>query len=543
MMLSVSTTSRRIAAALAAVLAAMLTGAGTQARARTLHTVLEDDSSSLFAPSQLSQYMRTLRWLGVDELRISAEWKLEAPEPDSATPPSGAFRATDPSSYQTNGMQLLDNAVRAAAANRIKVIVDPAFSAPRWATTDTASHQTYGDPWYRTNVDVQQTAAWEQMLALRYSGRYTPPGQSAPLPRVDTFTLWNEPNESGYLQPQWNHGIAVSADWYRALVSQAYPAIKRVSPHATVLIGNTSDAGADAQAGKGGVPPLAFIRRLACVDAQLRPISDGSCARFRTVPADGYAHHPYERGAPPWVGSDPTQRDWAQMGDLPKLQSLLDQLVAMRRLAPGAQNLWLTEQGYESNAELPDRPWTEAQQAQLNADSEYLAWRDGQVVSFSQFLLRDTRTAETLTMRRLTDNARRQLFGTWTSGLVRENSVPKPAMWMFRSPIVARVISAGRVPATITGLGAILLNAPTELLEVWGRARPATSPSPVQITVYDGNLQLTQSTTTDSNGIFDVHTSVPIPSSGATSVHFGWPASDGTWQTSPITQPAVFPAP
>jgi hypothetical protein len=116
-------------------------------------------------------------------------------------------------------------------------------------------------------------------------------------------------------------------------------------------------------------------------------------------------------------------------------------------------------------------------------------------------------------------------------------------MWMFRSPIVARVISAGRVPATITGLGAILLNAPTELLEVWGRARPATSPSPVQITVYDGNLQLTQSTTTDSNGIFDVHTSVPIPSSGATSVHFGWPASDGTWQTSPITQPAVFPAP
>ena len=100
--------------------------------------------------------------------------------------------------------------------------------------------------------------------------------------------------------------------------------------------------------------------------------------------------------AGPWATSTPAEAGWAQMGDVPALQALLDRLVALHRLAPGAENLWLTEQGYESNAELAEMPWSEPQQAQLDADSEYLAWRDPQVTSFSQFLLRDTRSGETL---------------------------------------------------------------------------------------------------------------------------------------------------
>jgi hypothetical protein len=56
------------------------------------------------------------------------------------------------------------------------------------------------------------------------------------------------------------------------------------------------------------VPPLNFIRRLACVNTQLVPVSDGACARFHAVPADGYAHHPYERDAPPWARSSPAPR-------------------------------------------------------------------------------------------------------------------------------------------------------------------------------------------------------------------------------------------
>src|SRR5205807_7550604 len=121
-----------------------------------------------------------------------------------------------------------DVAVGAAARAGLGVIIDPAFSAPRWATSDRASSSP--NPLYRTNINVAALAAWEAMLARRYSGRFTPVGADVRLPRVGAFTLWNEPNGAGFLEPQWRDRVPASADWERALVQLAYPAIKRVSP-------------------------------------------------------------------------------------------------------------------------------------------------------------------------------------------------------------------------------------------------------------------------------------------------------------------------
>jgi hypothetical protein len=538
--------ARHCLATLAALLAlAALTS--VPAGARTLHTVLQDDNLALFSPRSLPQFVAELRWLGVDELRVSAEWKLEAPDPGAARPPAG-FDPSDPAAYSSSSMRLLDRAVRAAARAGLQVIVDPAFSAPRWATSGVPSGPSRSDPWYVTGINVDQLAAWEVMLARRYSGTFIPAGERTPLPRVAIFTLWNEPNERGYLAPQWQHGVPVSADWYRRLLEVAYPAIKRVAPYATILIGNTSAAGADLEAPTGGVPPLQFIRRLACVDAALRPVHDGACAHFRTLPADGYSQHPYERDAPPWVPSGAGHPDWGQMGDLPRLQGLLDRLVAMHRLAPGARNLWLTEQGYESNAQLSDEPWSEAQQAQLDADAEYLAWRDPSVQSFSQFLLRDTLTEQTLTRRRQTANPSALLPGTWTTGLERQDGAPKPALSMFRSPIVARVASGELAPAGATGgpaiSSAIPIIAPAVPLEleVWGRARPARAPTLVQVQLSEapgGTFRLARELSTDASGIFDV--TLPVPAARPLLLRFQWLDDRGGWQTSPSTAPQAFP--
>ena len=533
--------ARAVVLLLAALVLALpaASAAPPTASARILHTVLQDDDLALYHPDGLNRFVNDLRWLGVDQLRVSAEWKLEAPSPNSRRPPRG-FDPTDPNAYTGQGMRLLDLAVAAATRAGLTVIVDPAFSAPLWATGDPAPQSGVRDPWYNTNIDVRQAAAWEEMLARRYSGHYVPPGATVPLPRVDTFTLWNEPNEHGEVKPQWQNGIAVSADWERSLIALAYPAIKRVSPSATVLIGNTSDSGSDAQAGRGGVAPLVFIRRLACVDAQLRPISDGACAGFHTVPADGYAHHPYERDAPPWVPSGPGQAGWAQMGDLPRLQALLDRLVAMHRFAPGARNLWLTEQGYASNAQLHEMPWTEAQQAGLNAVSEYLAWRDPEVAAFSQFLLRDTLTSEVVALRARTGNPRAFIAGAWSTGLLREGFQPKPALWMFRAPVVARAVAAPG-PDTAAGLSSPVAGEPARLLEVWGRARPARQPTVVQVQVSDGSGAYAPAggAFTDVNGIFDVR--VGLPGDAAALVRFSWLAPDGSWQASSAVSPFAAP--
>jgi len=511
------------------------------AAARILHTVLQDDALSLFAPQALPWFLEELRWLGVDELRVSAEWKLEAPAAGASHPPRG-FHGDQPSSYTGAGMQLLDRAVRAAAASGLQVIIDPAFSAPRWATTPAAPLAASGTGWFNTNIDVHAAAAWEQMLARRYSGKYTPPGAASPLPRAVTFTLWNEPNNPLFLSPQWAGYTPTSADWYRSLVQLAYPAIKRVAPYATILIGNTSDSGAEDGVGANGVAPLAFIRRLACVNTQLQPVHDGACANFQTVPADGYAQHPYERTAPPWdPSSRSTQSDWAQMGDLPRLQALLDQLVKLRRLAPGARNLWLTEQGYETNAELTDRPWSEAAQGPLDAAAEYLAWRDPDVHSFSQFLLRDTLTRETLALRARIGDPHASILGTWTTGLVRAGLQPKPALSMFRSPVVARIVNAPS-PMSASALSTIVPADYANELEVWGRARPVRAPTLVQVQLsQDGaGFRGVTATSTDGNGIFDVRIGMPA---APLAIRFRWVAPDGAWQYSPATQPSAFPVP
>jgi hypothetical protein len=527
---------RKLTAVLLAV--GLAAGPAAGADARTLHTVLQDDSLSLFSPASVRQFTATLGWLGVDQLRISAKWDLEAPAARARLRPAG-FDAADPRAYDGSpGMQLLDAAVRAAAAGGLQVIIDPAFSAPLWATRD-RQPRPGTDPWLNTDIDVRELAAWEGMLARRYGGSYVPQGATAPLPRVGTFTLWNEPNQQGYLAPQWNGAVPVSADWYRSLVELAYPTIKAASPGATVLLGNTSATGGSAAVGNSGVPPLKFIRRLVCVDAQLQPITDGPCRGFRELPGDGWAQHPYERNAPPWVGSGTDDPDGAEMGDLPRLQALLDRLVAMHRLAPAVANVWLTEQAYASNAQLTDEPWTESQQAQLDAAAEYLAWRDPQAESFSQFLLRDTLVTQTLALRARTGNPTAAVPGTWATGLERQDGTPKPALAMFRSPVVARPIPS-TVPAS--WLPSSPAGAPAGLLEVWGRARPARQPTPVVVQVADGGSSAYRdaaTTITDANGIFD--TPVSVAAQAPVAIRFRWLAADGSWQTSPSVAPTEFP--
>jgi hypothetical protein len=232
------------------------------------------------------------------------------------------------------------------------------------------------------------------------------------------------------------------------------------------------------------------------------------------------------------------------MGDLPRLQSLLGRLVAMHRLAPGAENVWLTEQGYESNAQLPDRPWTEAEQASLNAASEYLAWRDPHAASFSQFLLRDTLTRETLALRARTGHPHALVVGTWTTGLVRENYTAKPALSMFRSPVLARTVGpVWPAPPFSAADLAPPMPGPTQYVEIWGRARPAAGGTVAQIQIASrpGVFETVATVVTDRNGIFDL----TLPAAGDTQpeVRFRWIDVSGAWQTSPAAAPLTFPLP
>ncbi|HYZ27667.1 MAG TPA: hypothetical protein VE570_01315 [Thermoleophilaceae bacterium] len=297
-----------------------------------------------------------------------------------------------------------------------------------------------------------------------------PEPAAPPLPRVSTWTIWNEPNHKGFVQPQWRKQgsrlVPSSPYIYRALVDAAYPAIKELQPDAMVLVGGTSSMGSERPASEtDGEPPLVFLRALACVDRKLRPITSGPCANFKPLPGDGYAHHPYSLlHTPDW--SDKKHPDYVMMGDISRLTGTLGRLAAMHRIDPAVRNVWLTEYGYESNPPDPIKPFSPAEQANLINWAEYLAWKNPQIESFPQFLLQDmgkVSAAEAAGGKRD--------YADWQSGLYFNDGAPKPAATSFALSLhvdCTRDVGGKRA----------------KLVVIWGHVRPGRGPR--QVTMESG---------------------------------------------------------
>src|SRR3954452_3311114 len=116
---------------LACSLAALLL-AGSGGSSRHLETALQDDALLLDRPAYVvRQTARTIAALGVDRVRLTANWSQIAPEPRSRARP--VFDATDPSAYPRGAWDRLDTAVRAVRDAGMQVMIDIGFWAPRWA--------------------------------------------------------------------------------------------------------------------------------------------------------------------------------------------------------------------------------------------------------------------------------------------------------------------------------------------------------------------------------------------------------------------------
>ncbi|WP_157260784.1 cellulase family glycosylhydrolase [Patulibacter minatonensis] len=426
-------------AALAAILPAVVAPTARAQPGSAVPLVVQDDAELLNrTPDRVRRDLGVARDLGVGVVRLTASWSRIAPDPRSTTKPGGAFRAGVPSTYAPGAWDHLDVAVREARRAGLRVLVDVAFWAPRWAV-DPASPDRDRP---RLRPDPAEFRAFATAVARRYDGSATG-SDGRPLPRVDLYATWNEPNHPAFLSPQWRREgtrfDAASADVYRAMHEAAAPAIREASPGATVLLGNlTSIGGRD---GEAGVPPLRFLRRLACVDDALRPVTDGACRDFRPVTADGLAFHPYTRYVTP--GTPAVGRDRVQLADQAKLQSLLRRLRDARRIvldgAPGVPApVWLTEYGYEAREDDPYQPFTRADQARFVGWSGYLAWRSPGVVSAAQFLIRDIDPAET----GLSEDDRRR-YRDWQSGVLDTHGAPKPAAGALALPFWPRIVGSG----------------------------------------------------------------------------------------------------
>jgi len=418
---------------LACTLAFLVLAGAPAGERRAFETTLQDDAALLHAPpSQVDSALRHIRSLGVDRVRLTASWSTLAPDAGARIRPGAPFVPTDSSTYPQTGWRALDHAVRSARQHGLDVQIDVAFFAPRWAVTRASRPPTRS----RYAPDPAQFAQFTTAVAQRYNGDFTDPAlKIIKLPAVRLWTTWNEPNNDTFLQPQWRkqgkRWIAAAAHVYRAMHEAAYDALKGVNPANKVLIGGTAATGSRVP-GKGSVPPLRFIRELACVDDKLKPLTIPDCKGYRPLRADGYAHHPYSRFTTPGM-SDPDPND-APIADVGRLADLLYTLAAQGRIAQKLP-LYLTEYGYETNGPDPFARFTPKQQAEFVGWSTYLAWRDPRVKMFAQFLARDIPGGEAGGAPGST-----RYWSDLQTGLFTADWQEKPAAAAWRLPFWAQVV-------------------------------------------------------------------------------------------------------
>jgi Cellulase (glycosyl hydrolase family 5) len=418
-----------------------------------MEVTVQDDALLIHRPpAEVTRTARRLRDLGADRVRLTAGWSALAPSQRSVKRP--AFDATKPDQYQAGPFRALDSAIKSAAATGLKVQVDLAFWAPRWAVARGVSRSSR----QRWRPDAVEFGRFAEAVARRYNGDFADPTskKGKRLPAVRLWTTWNEPNHPTFLLPQSER--TRSGRWrdvvphvYRAMHEAAYGAIKRVNPQNMVLVGGLSSRGAVRPGPTRNIPPLRFLREMACVDNRLRPLRDPACRDYHPIQADGFAYHPYSFEAPPSVPYGGP--DTVHLADLDRLSALLDELHKRGRIT-NALALYLTEFGYESNPPDTGRGVPPEVQSRYLSQSALLAWRNPNTRMFAQFLLQDMADPK-----------------NYQTGLLYPDGRDKPALQAFKLPFWPEARESN-------GQSFVL---------AWGQVRPGSGPQSVALEAQRGD--------------------------------------------------------
>ncbi|MEA2220607.1 MAG: hypothetical protein QOJ35_3233 [Solirubrobacteraceae bacterium] len=445
------TTLRRL---LLATLLLMSLAAPAAQAAHDQVSIIMDDDQLLYRGDRISSHtLVTARSLGAEVVRATILWRVAADGArlsnkeierlktktlrDRARAQRRRFKPTDPRTYPTRNWDRYDNLVKEAAQLGMRVYFTITGPGPSYA-------HRLAPPSQRANAGTYKPIptrfrAFVQAVGTRYSGRYRDEnGIRKALPRVALWSLWNEPNQPGWLSPQWENGVPASPALYRELYHAGHQGLE-LSGHGNdvILLGETSPLGSPLRGPRNGIRPVPFLRELVCVApngtqyagpaATARHCDD--FARFGPLKASAYAHHPYtKKGAPTIKPSVPDEITIANIGTL---GPLLDTLSAQSggKIASGLP-LLLTEFGYESDPPDPRNGIPLLRQAKFNELAEFLAYNQPRVAATTQFLIRD---AAPLTQYPV---GSRLYWFTYQSGLYDLKGSAKPAAFAYTFPLV-----------------------------------------------------------------------------------------------------------
>ena len=357
-------------------------------------------------------------------MRFVAEWQKVSPAVTERRPPVG-FDPSDPQDPRYTWTRL-DQAVRTATALGLSVVLVVTGPGPLWTAADPSG----GSPRRYPRADL--FGRFARAVARRYADA------------VDRYVVWAEPNVPLWLQPQFSCPFGrrrpctpVAPHLYRALYRAADAAIHAADPGSRVWFGALAPRGDRPLSRNAQMRPLAFLRALACRDMRLRPLRTTRCLGFRPVASDGLALHAHGVGVAP--DEPAAEADEAALGDLPRLERLLDtlqRLGGLRRHGSTAPfPLHITELGWETDPPDLRRGIDPALQATYLQQSAYLAWREPRVHTLLQYEWRDEPLGR--------GAAGAPAYSAWQSGLRYADDRPKPALAVFPQPFWLEVPAAG----------------------------------------------------------------------------------------------------
>jgi hypothetical protein len=388
-----------VAAALVAV-AGLAVSAATaspkkQARAQSSHLLvgINDEAFTLYGDPTTA--FATLRALKAQVIRVNLywggnKWAVAKSRPTDPTDPG------DPAYDWT----IYDRLVRYATQYNVKVVFSILFT-PSWANGGKA--RTVPPTNYNDLVNFSYAAA------ERYSGLWTAPQwqqdpsnptTKLPLPKVNMWTAWNEPNNPAFLTPQYKR---VGKTWRvesgynyakicNAVMAGVHSPYLGPLPDEHVACGVTDPKGNDAPATtRASVDPLTFL---------------SAAHKYGMKAPDVYAHNPYpDIGAaesPAYVPTGKTRRR-VQIGNINNLLKLISQYY-------GPKHLWITEFAYQTDPPNKHFGVSYAKQAQYLTQSYAIARANPRIDMMLWFLVRDDPTKN-----------------GWKSGLATATGKKKPA--------------------------------------------------------------------------------------------------------------------
>jgi hypothetical protein len=384
-------------------------GAGSSARAEVIRpgSFTTAIQAGAVQTDETALGFRRIRESGAAAVKLLTAWSQIAPKT-----PAGTFDAANPDDPGYDWTEL-DAGVRAAVAAKLEPLV-VLYGAPSWARQNPKVPGTNGGEWGRPLPD--QLAMFAHAAAVHYDGKHAEP-------RVRYWILWNEPNISPHLAPQFLNGRAVAASWYRLMLNAATKAVHQAEPTDRLVVGGLSPFTVN-YGEVVSVGPLRFMRQLLCMSAGLHP--HPTCAAKTAF--DIWATNPYTTGGPFHQAANP---DDVSLGDLPEMNALLAAAYKAGHItSSGRPPFWVTEFSWDTSPPDPTAVPV-ALQARWVAEALYQMWHSGvSLVSWLQ--LRDEPYPS--------DSLQ---GGLYYSGQTLAGDRPKPALTAFRFPLVAFARSSG----------------------------------------------------------------------------------------------------